>query len=387
MGLGCGIGVRTHGAHRPRGLGARARAGGKLAPVARRRAGRGRPHRAPRRRPRPGPQVCRRDPERLHTASDGQFAARRASLNARPLVQVLRQGPGRQRLHRHRRAPAAVALAGDERRRARGRLRGGRPDAQATWCAPTSTRPTATATPRRSSPSPTCSASRMRPGSRTWATRPSTGSDRATATATARAAATTGRVGPPRPTSPCARTWSSPAGTTCCASSPPSSSRRATASDIFRRLNSYGPSSTSSTAPSKRSGRSPRRCSWLAPHRRARPAAGDRAAAQPRRAGPPLHPRRRHRPPREFEQTDKHDQEVAESCNRLIKNAIVCWSSLCLEHRLRALGDPVEKQDLIDTVGHHAMISRRHVNRLGEHDVSDERLGDSFGLRPPQAAT
>ena len=90
--------------------------------------------------------------------------------------------------------------------------------------------------------------------------------------------------------------------------------------------------------------------------------------------------------PRKFEQTDKDDQEVAESCNRLIKNAIVCWNYLYLEHRLRALGDPAEKQGLIDTVGRHAMISWRHVNMLGEYDFSDERLRDSFGLRSPRTA-
>jgi len=87
--------------------------------------------------------------------------------------------------------------------------------------------------------------------------------------------------------------------------------------------------------------------------------------------------------PREFEQTDKENQEVAESCNRLIKNAIVCWNYLYFEHRLRAIADPAERQALVDTIGRHAMISWRHVNMLGEYDFSDERLRDSFGLRPP----
>ena len=152
-------------------LGGRDRPGGELASLARQRAGRGRPHHTPRRRPRPGPQVYRRDPERLHTASDGQFAVRKASHNGRPLVQVLRQRPGRQRPHLHRRAPAAVALGRHQRRRARERLRHRRPDARATWSAATSTRPTAMATPRRSSPSPTSWASPTPRGSRTWATR------------------------------------------------------------------------------------------------------------------------------------------------------------------------------------------------------------------------
>jgi TnpA family transposase len=90
--------------------------------------------------------------------------------------------------------------------------------------------------------------------------------------------------------------------------------------------------------------------------------------------------------PREFEQTDKESQEVAECCNRLIKNAIVCWNYVYFEHRLKALADPAEKQELIDTIGRHAMISWRHVNMLGEYDFSDERLRDSFGLKTPKPA-
>ena len=36
--------------------------------------------------------------------------------------------------------------------------------------------------------------------------------------------------------------------------------------------------------------------------------------------------------PREFSAGDKEEQEIAETCNRLIKNAIVCWNYLLLEH-------------------------------------------------------
>ena len=31
--------------------------------------------------------------------------------------------------------------------------------------------------------------------------------------------------------------------------------------------------------------------------------------------------------PREFTSGDKEEQEIAEACNRLVKNAIVCWNS------------------------------------------------------------
>ena len=38
--------------------------------------------------------------------------------------------------------------------------------------------------------------------------------------------------------------------------------------------------------------------------------------------------------PREFNAGDKEEQEIAEACNRLIKNTIVCWNYLLLQHRL-----------------------------------------------------
>ncbi|MGI9451189.1 MAG: Tn3 family transposase [Geminicoccaceae bacterium] len=85
--------------------------------------------------------------------------------------------------------------------------------------------------------------------------------------------------------------------------------------------------------------------------------------------------------PREFIQADKEDQEVAEACNRLIKNSIVCWNYLYLEHRLATMSDPGQRQAMIDSVTSHSIASWRHVNMLGEYDFSDEKLKDAFGLR------
>ena len=47
--------------------------------------------------------------------------------------------------------------------------------------------------------------------------------------------------------------------------------------------------------------------------------------------------------PREFLQAEKEDQEFAEACNRLIKNSIVCWNYLYLEHKLATLRDVGQK--------------------------------------------
>jgi TnpA family transposase len=90
--------------------------------------------------------------------------------------------------------------------------------------------------------------------------------------------------------------------------------------------------------------------------------------------------------PREFPQAEKEDQEIAEACNRLIKNSIVCWNYLYLEHKLAMLRDAGQKQALLAAIAGHSMLAWAHVNLLGEYDFSDEKLRDSFGLRPSRVA-
>ena len=90
--------------------------------------------------------------------------------------------------------------------------------------------------------------------------------------------------------------------------------------------------------------------------------------------------------PREFLQAEKEDQEIAEACNRLIKNSIVCWNYLYLEHKLATLRDAGQKQALLAAIAGHSMLAWAHVNLLGEYDFSDEKLCDSFGLRPARVA-
>jgi hypothetical protein len=85
--------------------------------------------------------------------------------------------------------------------------------------------------------------------------------------------------------------------------------------------------------------------------------------------------------PREFLQGNKEDQEVAESCNRLIKNAIVCWNYLYLQQKLDNLKTEEEKKELISAIASHSMLSWRHINLLGEYDFSDNKLKDSFNLK------
>ena len=55
--------------------------------------------------------------------------------------------------------------------------------------------------------------------------------------------------------------------------------------------------------------------------------------------------------PREFTQAEKEDQEIAESCNRLIKNSIICWNYLYLTHKLKKMRNNGEKEIFLSIIG------------------------------------
>ena len=88
--------------------------------------------------------------------------------------------------------------------------------------------------------------------------------------------------------------------------------------------------------------------------------------------------------PREFTQGGKEEQEIAESCNRLIKNAIICWNYLYLTQKLERMSDQKQKDRLLSTISSHSPISWAHINLLGEYDFSDENLKDSVGITLPK---
>ena len=83
--------------------------------------------------------------------------------------------------------------------------------------------------------------------------------------------------------------------------------------------------------------------------------------------------------PREFAYAHQDDQQVAEACNRLIKNAIICWNYLYLEMRLRS-SDAAQRKELLIAIKAHSPMSWAHINLLGEYDFSDAKLTDSHGI-------
>ena len=88
--------------------------------------------------------------------------------------------------------------------------------------------------------------------------------------------------------------------------------------------------------------------------------------------------------PREFLQAEKEDQEMAEACKRLIKNCTICWNYLYLSQKFAEIDDPVKREEFLKTVAHGSAASWEHVDLLGEYDLSEEKLKDSVGIKPPK---
>ena len=90
--------------------------------------------------------------------------------------------------------------------------------------------------------------------------------------------------------------------------------------------------------------------------------------------------------PREFTQAEKEEQEIAEACNRLIKNSIICWNYLYLARRIEKTDDAEAREALLRLIAAHSPMAWAHINMLGEYDFSDEKLRDSVGILPLKSA-
>lgn len=80
----------------------------------------------------------------------------------------------------------------------------------------------------------------------------------------------------------------------------------------------------------------------------------------------------------------RDEQQIAEACKRLIKNAIICWNYLYLTQKVRKQKDPVDKLQLLQAVKASSVIAWRHIYFHGFYDFSEEKLMDSLHLASSQ---
>ena len=101
----------------------------------------------------------------------------------------------------------------------------------------------------------------------------------------------------------------------------------------------------------------------------------------------------------EFLSGDLVEQEIAEGCRRLIKNAIICgvsfssqyrfsdenkWNCLYLTQKMAQAESEEKKQELLTSIRNGSPVTWQHINLHGEYDFSDEKLQDSVGLNPSE---
>ena len=85
-----------------------------------------------------------------------------------------------------------------------------------------------------------------------------------------------------------------------------------------------------------------------------------------------------------FLQGEKEEQEIAEGCRRLIKNALMCWNYLYLTKEINVETDDERKGELIEVIRNDSVMRWSHFNLGGEYDFSDEKMVDSVGLDAPK---
>lgn len=79
----------------------------------------------------------------------------------------------------------------------------------------------------------------------------------------------------------------------------------------------------------------------------------------------------------DYVQTIKEDQEIAETCKRLLKNVIVCWNFMYLSKRLSEAKTDVEYSLLLKKIKASSMLAWEHFVFHGEFDFSQNSLKDS----------
>ncbi len=82
----------------------------------------------------------------------------------------------------------------------------------------------------------------------------------------------------------------------------------------------------------------------------------------------------------EFLHGEGIEQQIADGCRRLIKNSIVCWNYVFVSQLIAREPSPERRNELIEAAKRTSMAAWKHVNINGEYDFSDDKMVDSYGL-------
>ena len=76
----------------------------------------------------------------------------------------------------------------------------------------------------------------------------------------------------------------------------------------------------------------------------------------------------------------REEQQIANACKNLIKNAIICWNYLYLTRQIQQAKNETQKQQLLKAIQLKTVNAWGHIHFTGTYDFSEENCADSFNL-------
>jgi len=76
----------------------------------------------------------------------------------------------------------------------------------------------------------------------------------------------------------------------------------------------------------------------------------------------------------------RKEQQIADACKNLIKNAIICWNYLFLTRKIQRMKNPEQIVTFVNAVKSKTVNAWRHIHFTGTYDYSDENMEDSYNL-------
>lgn len=86
----------------------------------------------------------------------------------------------------------------------------------------------------------------------------------------------------------------------------------------------------------------------------------------------------------EFDYVSRDEQELAESCKRLIENSIICWNYLYLSHKISIEMDFIKREEILKTIKNGSIIFWKHINLLGEYNFSENFFNKKIDFDIPK---
>jgi len=86
----------------------------------------------------------------------------------------------------------------------------------------------------------------------------------------------------------------------------------------------------------------------------------------------------------EFEYDTREEQELGESCKRLIENAIICWNYIYLSQKLTDIKEKESLNKTIEIIRGGSIVFWKHINLLGEYNFSEELLSKKLSFNIPK---